>query len=221
MAPTSSSEWAWEPTQGGSSSLQASATHGRVCWTPGQRMPGRVRGAERGTGIRDLRVLRGPPWASNSVFVANTYCLHFPELCWAWSQVRSQPACVHCTLQFVKLSYTISLTEATLRPSEGARQGLCSPLVEVRKPSPRIKVLVRGRAGTQPPPPSSLPVLLFLPDACFSFPQGAQGRRPGYLLHLFAVSPSDPVPGSDNNLLHLHNEITESFFSKCFQLYRL
>lgn len=77
---------------------------------------------------------------------------------------------MHCTLQFAKLFYTVSLTEATLRPLEGARQGLCSPLVQVRKQSPRSKGPVRGRARTQPPAPllpagAALParsLLLFL-----------------------------------------------------------
>lgn len=221
MAPTSSSEWAWGRTQGRSSSLQDSA----ALWS--RLLDPRTEDAREGEGSRERNRHEGSTgtrrtlWASNSVFVANTYCLHFPEPCWAWSQVCSQPACVHCTLQFTKLFSTVSLTEETLRPLEGARQGLCSPLVQVRKPSPRGKGRVRGRARTQPPPPSSLSVLLFLPDACFSFPQGSQGRRPGHLLHLFAISPSDPAPGSDNNLLHLHNEFTESVFPKCLQLYQL
>lgn len=36
-------------------------------------------------------------------------------------------------------------------------------------------------------------MLLFLPDACFSFPQGAQGRNPKHSLHHFAVCPTDLI----------------------------
>lgn len=68
------------------------------------------------------------------------------------------------------------------------------------------------------PGPRSLQVL-FLPAPCFSS-QRAQGRSPKPFTS-FAVSPSDPAPGSNNNLLHLYNEFTESLFPKCYQPYQL
>lgn len=112
---------------------------------------------------------------------------------------------MHCTLQFAKLFYTISLTEATLRPLEGARQGLCSPLVQVRKLSPRGKGPVRGRARTQPHPLLPCWCCSSCPMPASLFLKGLKARGLGiystFLLFLLLT-------------LHLHNEFTfQSVFS--------
>lgn len=202
---------------GSSSSPQAAVTPGSNLSDP------RAEDAREAEGSREKEQTLGIGGYSRDP-VGPKQCFHCQHLTVSTPQSLAGPrsrSCsglsrVHVSLQCAKLF----CPRVTLRPLGGARQGSCAPRVQVRKPSLRGKRLVRGRAGTQPPP--LLPVgAVLLPTTCFSFLQEAQGRSPKHLLHILAVPPSNPAPGSNNNLLHLYNWFTESLFPNGFQLYWL
>lgn len=181
MAPTSSSEWAWGRTQGRSSSLQDSA----ALWS--RLLDPRTEDAREGEGSRERNRHEGSTgtrrtlWASNSVFVANTYCLHFPEPCWAWSQVCSQPACVHCTLQFTKLFSTVSLTEETLKALGGSQAGIVLPLSTGEETESQGQGT--GPWQSQDPAPAPLlPVSTALPARCLLLFSSRGSRQEAWAL---------------------------------------
>lgn len=102
----------------------------------------------------------------------------------------------------------------------GSQAGAVPPLCPGEEAESRGKWPIHGRAGAQPHPPSPCRCSFFQPHSCFSSSGGSK-HSPEHSLHLPAVSLSAPAPGSNNNLLRLYDEVSESFFPKCFQLYWL